>query len=168
MVPELVELRAEDTHPLRRRVLRERTVSDDVVFDGDTLDTTVHLGLLVDGELVAVSTWLARPYPDRPDQPGFQLRGMASDPGHRGQGLGTQLLIAGLERCRAEGATLVWARARDSALQFYERHGFVTAGPGYVDLTTGLPHHDILRDILRDIPRDIPWDMPRDIVLEIP
>jgi GNAT superfamily N-acetyltransferase len=147
VLPELVELRPEDTHRLRRRALRDGTASDEVVFEGDTLATTFHLGLRVDGELVAVSTWLARPYPDRPGELGYQLRGMASEPRHRGQGLGTQLLAAGLERCRAAGATLVWARARDSALPFYEHHGFATVGAGYVDLTTGLPHHDIVLDI---------------------
>jgi GNAT superfamily N-acetyltransferase len=147
VLPELVELRPEDTHALRRRVLRDGTASDVVEFDGDTLDTTFHLGLRLGGDVVAVSTWLARRYPDRPAEPGYQLRGMATDPRHRGQGLGTRLLEAGLDRCRDTGATLVWARARDSALAFYERHGFVTVGPGYVDLTTGLPHHDILRAI---------------------
>lgn len=147
MLPELVELRPEDTHPLRRRVLRDGTASDEVVFEGDTLDTTFHLGLRVDGEIVAVSTWLARQYPDRPGEPAYQLRGMAIQPGRRGQGLGAHLLATGLERCRAAGATLVWARARDSALPFYERHGFVSVGSGYVDLTTGLPHHDIVREI---------------------
>lgn len=147
MVPELVELRPEDTHDLRRRVLRDGTASDAVAFDGDTLDTTFHLGLRFGGELAAVSTWLARRYPDRPGEPGYQLRGMATDPRHRGRGLGTRLLAGGLDRCREAGATLVWARARDTALPFYERHGFTTVGPGYVDLTTGLPHHDILLGI---------------------
>ena len=42
---------------------------------------------------------------------------------------------------------MVWARARDTALPFYARHGFSTVGVGYVDLTTGLPHHDVIREI---------------------
>ena len=42
---------------------------------------------------------------------------------------------------------LVWARARDTALDFYQRHGFTVHGPGYVDLTTNLPHHDIIRRV---------------------
>ena len=42
---------------------------------------------------------------------------------------------------------VVWARARDTALPFYVRHGFSTVGVGYVDLTTGLPHHDVIREI---------------------
>lgn len=143
----LVALRPEETHPLRRAVLRAGTPSDDVVFDGDELATTFHLGARVDGHLVAISTWLARPYPDRPGDPGYQLRGMATDPRHRGEGLAVALLEHGIERCRTGGARVVWARARDSALPFYTRFGFATIGLGYVDLTTALPHHDVIRDI---------------------
>ena len=145
---ELVELQAEDTHPLRRAVLRTGTPSDDVVFDGDELDTTFHLGMrAADGALVAISTWLQRPYPDRPGDPAFQLRGMATVEALRGEGLGASMLAAGIERCRAAGAVLVWARARDAALPFYARHGFTAIGLGYVDLTTALSHHDVIREI---------------------
>lgn len=145
---ETAEISATDTHSLRKRVLRDGTASDVVEFDGDHLDTTIHLGARIDGELVGISTWVLRAYPDRPAETAFQLRGMATDPAlQRGRGVGTVLLLAGLDRCRAEGATLVWARARDAALAFYERHGFTTVGPGYTDLTTGLPHHDVLRSL---------------------
>ncbi len=147
MLAPVVELTADDTHPLRREVLRDGTPSDEVVFDGDALDTTFHLGIRIDGALVAISTWLERPYPDRPAEAGFQVRGMATSPAHQGRGHGARLLAAGIDRCAGAGATLVWARARDSALTFYDRHGFVTVGRGYVDLTTGLPHHDVLRTL---------------------
>lgn len=144
---ELVDLRPEDTHALRRTVLRSGTPSDEVVFDGDELATTFHLGLRDGDQVLAVSTWLQRPYPDRPGDAGFQLRGMATIETRRGSGLATQLLEAGLERCRAAGAVLVWARARDTALTFYTRHGFAPAGLGYVDLATGLPHHDVIKPL---------------------
>ena len=145
---EVVELRPTETHALRRTVLRSGTPSDEVVFDGDDVDTTFHLGLREGDEVVAISTWMERPYPDRPGDRGFQLRGMATADAKRGSGLGAALLDAGVERCRAAGAVLVWARARDAALAFYERHGFTTVGLGYVDLTTGLPHHDVIREIV--------------------
>jgi predicted GNAT family N-acyltransferase len=145
---ELVELRAEDTYALRRSALRDGTLSDEVVFDGDELVSTFHLGVRIDGELVAISTWLERPYPDRPGDPGFQIRGMATVDARRGEGLGSRLLAAGIERCRSAGAAVVWARARDTALPFYAHHGFAPTGLGYVDLTTGLPHHDVIREIV--------------------
>ena len=144
---EIVELTADETHPLRRLVLRDGTRSDAVVFDGDELATTFHLGCSRGGGLIGVSTWMARCYPDRPADRGYQLRGMATDPNHRGCGAGAAMLHAGIGRCRSVGAALVWARARDTALGFYEQHGFTTVGLGYVDLTTGLPHHDIVRVI---------------------
>ena len=73
----IVELAAEQTHPLRRAVLRDSTETAEVVFDGDELASTFHLGIGSDDEPVAVSTWLERRYPDRPADPGYQLRGMA-------------------------------------------------------------------------------------------
>lgn len=144
-VTEIVEIAAADTHDLRRRVLRDGTPSDVVVWEGDAEPGTFHLGARTPDGLIAISTWLRRRYPDRPAEDAVQLRGMAVDPDHRGTGVADRLLVTGLERCAAEGATLVWARARVAALSFYVRHGFVPTGAEYTDLTTGLPHRDVLR-----------------------
>lgn len=145
MHPITVDLRPSDTHDLRAHVLRQGTLSADVDFDGDTDHDTFHLGLEVDGELVAISSWMRRSYPDLPAADAYQLRGMATDPAFAGRGLGAQLLAAGLERCLTVGADVVWACGRDAALDFYRRHGFESVGLGYTDLTTGLPHHDVIR-----------------------
>lgn len=142
---DVIEIGAAETHDLRRRVLRQGTASDVVTFEGDELDSTFHLGAWDAGRLVGISSWMLRAYPDRPAAVAYQLRGMATEPHHQAGGIGSALLAAGLARCLEQGASLVWARARDSALGFYVRHGFETVGLGYVDLTTGLPHHDVLR-----------------------
>jgi GNAT superfamily N-acetyltransferase len=139
----VVELSAADTHDLRRRVLRVGTVTTSVDFDGD--DGAVHLGVMVDRDVVAVSSWFDRRHPDRPALAGVQLRGMAVEPSLAGTGLGSLLLAAGVERMRSDGAGLVWARARDTALSFYTSRDFEVFGEGYVDLSTGLPHHDVIR-----------------------
>lgn len=146
---EIVELDAAATHPLRRSVLRDGTASDVVVFDGDDESTTFHHGAIVDGELVAVATWLWRPYADQAERPAFQLRGMATAPPQRRSGVGGRLLEEGLDRCRSAGAEVVWARARVGALSFYLGRGFRTVGDEYVDSTTGLPHRDVVRDLDR-------------------
>jgi GNAT superfamily N-acetyltransferase len=137
----VVELTPEATHPLRLAVLRGDTPSTSVRFAEDDLPGTVHLGVSDGDALVAISTWIPRPYND---EPAVQLRGMATEPNVQGQGVGALLLRAGCERA-ATVAPLVWARARDTALDFYLRHGFVVEGEGFVDEATAKPHHLILR-----------------------
>jgi predicted GNAT family N-acyltransferase len=145
MTPEIVEITASDTHPLRLAVLRQNTPTHEVDWPDDDLPGTTHLGVRLDGELVAISTWVEKRHPDHPGQRAVQVRGMATAEDQRGSGFGGQLLEHGVQRCFAAGDDLVWARARDTALTFYERHGFAVHGPGYIDLTTQLPHHDVIR-----------------------
>ena len=142
--PQVVELSPEETHPLRLAVLRYDTPTKDVSFTEDTWPGAMHLGLRVDGKLVAVSTWIPRPHNE---QPAIQLRGMATAHRLQGTGLGGVLLRAGCERAAATGVQLVWARARDAALDFYLRHGFVVEGDGFIDATTQLPHHLVVRTL---------------------
>ena len=139
--PEVVEITAEETHPLRLSVLRFDTPTKVVEFAEDTWPGVVHLALRVDGELVAVSSWVPRPHEGLA---AVQLRGMATARAIQGQGLGGVLLEAGCARMAARGDTHVWANARDAALAFYLRHGFEVVGDGFVDAATQLPHHRIL------------------------
>jgi len=143
--PEVVEISAADTHPLRLSVLRFDTPTKEVVFPEDTWPGCVHLGLRVDGELVATSSWVPRPLDGRP---GVQVRGMATARHLQGTGLGGVLLDTGCQRMADAGHPMVWARARDAALAFYLRHGFTVEGDGFIDEATQLPHHLIVRTLV--------------------
>lgn len=147
---EVVPIETSDTHDLRRRVLRDGTASDIVEFDGDDLPTTFHLGIREDDTVVAVSTWLRRSLASDPDRPAHQLRGMATAPGRQGRGVGSELLAAGIQACGERGSEIVWAHARCTALEFYERHGFSVCGDEYVDAATGLAHVDVCIRIVPD------------------
>ncbi len=141
----VVEIDVAATYPLRQAVLRTGTPSTSVAFDGDDVASTFHLGVL-DGEtVVCVSTWLAQPFPDAPADIGHQLRGMATDPRRRGEGAGSLVLVAGLARCAELGARCVWARARSTAVGFYEAHDFEVVGSEFIDEATALPHRTIVR-----------------------
>ena len=109
----------------------------------------MHLGLVDDdGAVVAISTWIDRPFPDSsPRAAGCSCAAWPSTRRDRGRGTGAVLVAAGLERAAAQGADVVWANARDTALGFYARHGFAVVGDGFVDPTTGLPHHRIVRTV---------------------
>jgi GNAT superfamily N-acetyltransferase len=137
----VVELTAEETHPLRLAVLRGDTPSKVVDFDVDLLPGTFHLGVRDGTDVIAVSTWAPRPHNDTP---AVQLRGMATAAHVQGHGLGALLVEAGCLRA-ATIAELVWARARDTALGFYLRNGFTVEGDGFIDEQTQKPHHLIVR-----------------------
>ena len=74
----------------------------------------------------------------------MQLRGMAVDSEVQRTGAGRVLLEAAIERLRSEGAEVLWANARDSALAFYERMGMEVVGEGFVSAETALPHHVVV------------------------
>ena len=137
----VVELTADETHALRLTVLRDDTPTQVVAFPEDELPGTFHLGVRDGTDVIAVSTWAPRPYNDTH---AVQLRGMATAAHRQGHGLGALLLEAGCLRA-ATVAELVWARARDTALGFYLRHGFTIEGEGFIDGHTQKPHHVIVR-----------------------
>jgi GNAT superfamily N-acetyltransferase len=114
-------------------------------WPGDDEPATLHLAAYADGaEPVGVVTLLPRAWPARPadeDSDGdHQLRGMAVDPRRQGQGVGSVLLTAALERLAARGATLLWCNARMSAVAFYERGGFRRDGAVFRQPPFGIEH----------------------------
>lgn len=144
MPPRVVEIDTATTYDLRRRVLRDGTATDVVELAGDDADDTVHLGIDVDGRIVATSTWMRRAFPAEPDRGACQLRGMACDPDVRRGGLGSLLLRAGVDRARRSDVEVVWANARRGAYDFYLGHGFNFVGDEFVEPETGIVHRRIV------------------------
>lgn len=140
-------LALEEILPLRLAVLRNGTPSRDPHYDGDA-DAT-HLGIRRDGEVVACSSWLIRPFPLEPDEAATQLRGMAVADHLQGMGIGRTLLRAGVARAASLGSRVVWARARDAAIPFYVANGFDAVGEPFVDEATGLGHHLVVARLAR-------------------
>jgi GNAT superfamily N-acetyltransferase len=142
---DIVQIPTRATYALRTRVLRRGTPSTDPRYGQDDDLDTFHLGALIDGRLVATSTWALEAWPDEPGSSAMRLRGMAVEDGLQGTGVGAALVAAGVARAELRDLDLVWASARDAVLGFYERQGFAPVGDGYIDAATALPHHDIVR-----------------------
>jgi GNAT superfamily N-acetyltransferase len=135
-----------EVRPLRLEVLRAGMVNQTVHFDGDDDPTTIHLGAFdQDQNNVGVSTWMQRPFPLAEEHKALQLRGMATAVNVQGKGIGALLLVAGQSHGREVGAHLIWANARDAALNFYNRHGYSTVGEGFIETVTQLPHHKVVK-----------------------
>jgi GNAT superfamily N-acetyltransferase len=143
------DIEAAHTHDLRRRVLRDGH-AEHLVFPEDDRPGAFHLGgwLVHGGPLVAVASFSPEPTPHRPGRRAARLRGMVTEPGNQGQGLGRGLLEEALRRLRAGGIEVLWANARDSAIGFYERLGFEVIGEGFLAGPAGdIPHHIVVLDL---------------------
>ena len=144
---------------LRVRVLRKGTPVAHCEYPEDNLPDVVHLAIesnddvtatstpLANHDVIATSTWFMRACPEAPGRPAMQLKGMAVDDAQQGRGLGAALVYEGLALARSRGAELVWARARDSALGFYQSLGFTVVGDGFIDEPTAMPHHIVVINI---------------------
>ena len=138
----------ESIRPLRREVLRAGMENQSVDFEGDDEATTFHLAALDhSGRIVATSTWLARERAGSPGRAAYQLRGMATAVEFQSRGLGARLIVAGLDVLTDRGVEIVWANARDAALDFYRRLGFTVEGEGFIEPVTRLPHHVVVRAV---------------------
>lgn len=93
------------------------------------------------GRVVATSTWMIAAWSGDPTAVAVQLRGMAVLDLMQRSGVGRALVAAGVEHARAQGASHVWAKARDSAIDFYRRCGFRVVGEEFTEPASGLPHH---------------------------
>ena len=109
---------------LRQAVLRPSESLDDLAWPGDDDPRAGHFAILDGGHAVAVATIVPEPHPEAAGPGDWRLRGMATDPAHRGQGLGARLVEAAVAHATAEGASRVWCHARPAAIGLYERAGF--------------------------------------------
>lgn len=144
---EIVSLPTADVLDLRVRVLRRGTPYTHADYPEDSYPDVTNFCILRDGSPVATSTWFSKECPEIPGVPAVQLKGMAVDDSLQGAGLGARLIARGLDHARTKGAQVVWARARDSALYFYERRGFRVVGEGFIDGPTAMPHHIVVIDL---------------------
>jgi GNAT superfamily N-acetyltransferase len=132
---EVREVAPAETAELRRQVLRG---GRPVALPGDD-DPAFHVGVFEDGVLVGTGNVRRDPAPWAPDVPAWRLRGMATDPGHRGRGVGAAVLDALVAHARAHGGGVLWCNARTPAQRFYERAGLVTRGEPWMAPEIG-PH----------------------------
>ena len=137
---------AEQTLPLRQKVLRPLFTQQECIHPGDSASTTFHQGLFIEEKLVAISTFILESHPEFSAGFPYRLRGMATDAAYQGQGLGLVLLQNGVEYLRKKRCDLLWFNARERAFSFYERLGFKVHGPMF-DII-GVPHKVMYKHII--------------------
>jgi predicted GNAT family N-acyltransferase len=136
------------TRELRRSVLRP-DVAADAQVPGDDLPTAVHFAALTDdGQALSTCFIYPDPCPWRdPHEPAWHLRQMATSPQQRTTGLGGAVLTSVIAYVITEGATVLWCNAREGAIEFYRRAGFLGVGEIFTDEVHTIPHLRMWRPV---------------------
>ena len=109
--------------PLRSQILRNGKPFDECVFSGDEKDSTFHLADIQNDSPVCIATFHLQAHPAFAGN-AYQLRGMATAPACRGQGVGNKLLNFAIVYLRGLQADYLWCNARKAAFSFYLSQGF--------------------------------------------
>jgi predicted GNAT family N-acyltransferase len=134
--------------PLRHRILRAGLPFETARFEGDEEATTRHYVALAGDDPVGCLSLMISQWDGRP---AWQLRGMATDAGVQGRGLGRLLLEAAVAEARRDAPERIfWCNARTSAVGFYEKFGWRVMSEPFDVLTAG-PHVRML--LVDDVPR---------------
>ncbi|WP_295668278.1 GNAT family N-acetyltransferase [uncultured Mucilaginibacter sp.] len=116
------QITPELTWHLRRDVLYPSMKLFEMEMDQDTYG--MHFGAFNDIKLAGVVS-LFQTGTD------FQFRKLAVDPEFQHKGIGRSLLHYITDHAQKNGGTRIWCNARDTAIGFYLKDGFVLTGEKY-------------------------------------
>jgi predicted GNAT family N-acyltransferase len=129
--------------PLRHRILRAGLPFEAARFEGDDEATTRHYAAFEGDDPVGCLSLMISEWDGRP---AWQLRGMATDAGVQGRGLGRRLLETAVAEARRDAPDRIfWCNARTSAVGFYEKFGWRVMSEPFDVLTAG-PHVKMMGD----------------------
>ena len=135
-----------ETYAVRHPVLRQGRPIEDCIFDGDSLENTLHFGLFDGKNLLAVASFMDNSHPLFVEENQYQLRGMAVLKDHQGKGLGHKILSHGEHVLRKKNVSIVWCNAREIAVNFYKKNGYNIEGNPFIIPKIGL--HYIMKKTL--------------------
>ena len=122
---EVIQISASDTRALRFRVLWPHKANVEAcIIDIDEAPHAIHLGSMVNGELVGTASLFEMSHREVPGRRQYRLRAMATAPEVRGIGAGKAIVQEAIRRLKADGYDTLWCDARAVALGFYENLGF--------------------------------------------
>ena len=151
------EVRPEELHEVRRRVLREGRFDARVHDDRDGDIDAMHFGAFRDGVIVGSASVYSSQSPTANFVGTFyQLRYLAVDTALQRSGIGSLIMRAVEDRLGSRGVEYLWANGRDTALDFYRHSGWhVVDGSAHLSPETQLPHHIIVKKLKDDRPFEV-------------
>lgn len=117
---------AKETYTTRLELLRNNSpISHE--FSGDNDFDTFHIGVFSDEKIVAVSSYM-KSSNNQFEGSQYQLRGMATTKSFQGKGCGKLMIEKAEGIIKEKRIDLIWCNAREVALGFYQKQGFILVG----------------------------------------
>jgi GNAT superfamily N-acetyltransferase len=122
---------------IRRLILRKPLGLDFTPRELAEEQADIHIGAYFAGELVGCVVLTAV------DSSVVRLRQMAVHPDHQGRGIGAQIVSFAEALAAERGYRDIILNARESAVGFYERTGYVATGAIFIEVT--IPHRRMVK-----------------------
>lgn len=122
------KIKAIDTYPIRRSVLKKGKVTDLCFFLGDEDKSTIHLGAFYNEKIIGIVSLFKTRNTNFNEINQFQLKGIAIIEGFRKIGIGTLLLNEVEKICQLNSIDLLWLNACEASVPFYLKLNFKTFG----------------------------------------
>ncbi|WP_298554897.1 GNAT family N-acetyltransferase [uncultured Algibacter sp.] len=134
------------TYTVRHSVLRTGKPIETCIFDGDNLETTIHLGLFIEYKLVGICSFFKNSNPNISEANQYQLRGMAILKPFQGKGLGNVILKQGENLLKEKKVKTLWCNAREVAINFYKKNNYQVTGNAFNIKNIGI-HYTMLKTL---------------------
>lgn len=135
-----------ETYPLRHALLRPHQALTNVIFDGDEMVDTFHLGIYDAQRLIGIASLYKHRFILSPHSDSWQLRGMAILPEYQGKGYGCSLVQTALQKIANRGGEILWCNAREAAVKFYQSLAFKITSERF-DIADIGPHYLMWREV---------------------
>lgn len=130
-MPDIRPIKAHEVRALRHAVLYPNRSLPACTYPADDRTSSVHYGALDDARLIGVlSLFHEAPEEgsallDEAEGDAWRICAVAVDAAWRGHGVGRRLVDAARQHALEHSGRLLWCYARQGAVGFYERLGFI-------------------------------------------
>lgn len=122
------KISAEETYPIRHKILRPHQSFEDSKYDTDHLDTTLHVGAIADGTIISIASFSKVTHHELTSSKQYQLRAMATLPEFRRQNMGKSIVAYAEKVLKEKKIDFIWCKARIEVKGYYEKLGFEPMG----------------------------------------
>ena len=130
---EFKKYNAADLLLLRRNVMRPGMESfDDVIYDKDNHPSAIHLGVEIEGKIIACVSAYEEINSDLSQKVQYRIRALCVDENYRMQGIARKLFSQIIEEVIKQGAEVAWFTARTHLTKFYNSFGFKEYGESFL------------------------------------